>query len=80
MQCFQQALDPIAKQPPLLAKVLHSLGVALNSFGQFKAAVGYHRLAAGLYGKADVSVVTIFDTKARILSWKFYFIFFYLFI
>ncbi|KAM9309169.1 uncharacterized protein ttc24 [Pholidichthys leucotaenia] len=50
VQCFQKALDPVAQQPPLLAKVLHNLGAALNSAGQFRAAVGYHRLAAGLYG------------------------------
>ncbi|XP_037641497.1 tetratricopeptide repeat protein 24 isoform X1 [Sebastes umbrosus] len=50
VQCFQQALGPSAQQPPLLAKVLHNLGAALNSLGQFTSAVGYHRLAAGLYG------------------------------
>ncbi|XP_041843675.1 tetratricopeptide repeat protein 24 [Melanotaenia boesemani] len=48
--CFQQALGPAAHCPPLLAKVLHNLGAALNSLGQFTPAVGYHRLAAGLYG------------------------------
>ncbi|XP_074540322.1 tetratricopeptide repeat protein 24 [Halichoeres trimaculatus] len=50
VQCFQQALGPSAQQPPLLAKVLHNLGAALNSEGQFRNAVTYHRLAAGLYG------------------------------
>ncbi|GAA6232432.1 tetratricopeptide repeat protein 24 [Lates japonicus] len=50
VQCFQQALSPAAQQPPLLAKVLHNLGAALNSVGQFTHALGYHRLAAGLYG------------------------------
>ncbi|XP_071324899.1 tetratricopeptide repeat protein 24 isoform X2 [Trachinotus anak] len=50
VQCFQQALGPAAQWPPLLAKVLHNLGAALNSVGQFTSAVGYHRLAAGLYG------------------------------
>lgn len=51
VQCFQQALSPAAQQPPLLAKVLHNLGAALNSVGQFTPALGYHRLAAGLYGQ-----------------------------
>ncbi|XP_028984022.1 tetratricopeptide repeat protein 24 [Betta splendens] len=50
VQCFQAALGPAAQCPPLLAKVLHNLGAALNSVGQFKSAVSYHRLAAGLYG------------------------------
>ncbi|KAL7393146.1 hypothetical protein ABVT39_007119 [Epinephelus coioides] len=50
VQCFQQALGPTAQHPPLLAKVLHNLGAALNSLGQFTPAVEYHRLAAGLYG------------------------------
>ncbi|XP_042345527.1 tetratricopeptide repeat protein 24 [Plectropomus leopardus] len=50
VRCFQQALGPAAQRPPLLAKVLHNLGAALNSVGQFTPAVGYHRLAAGLYG------------------------------
>ncbi|XP_070768242.1 tetratricopeptide repeat protein 24 isoform X2 [Enoplosus armatus] len=50
VQCFQEALGPTAQRPPLLAKVLHNLGAALNSVGQFTPAVGYHRLAAGLYG------------------------------
>ncbi|XP_044063972.1 tetratricopeptide repeat protein 24 isoform X2 [Siniperca chuatsi] len=50
VQCFQQALGPTAQRPHLLAKVLHNLGAALNSAGQFAPAVGYHRLAAGLYG------------------------------
>ncbi|XP_069032253.1 tetratricopeptide repeat protein 24 [Embiotoca jacksoni] len=50
VQCFQLALGPAAQQPPLLAKVMHNLGAALNSVGQFTPAVGYHRLAAGLYG------------------------------
>uniref|UniRef100_A0A3B4UMS8 Uncharacterized protein n=1 Tax=Seriola dumerili TaxID=41447 RepID=A0A3B4UMS8_SERDU len=50
VQCFQQALGPAAQWPPLLAKVLHNLGAALNSVGQFTPAVGYHRQAAGLYG------------------------------
>ncbi|XP_026227188.1 tetratricopeptide repeat protein 24 isoform X2 [Anabas testudineus] len=50
VQCFRAALDPAAQWPPLLAKVLHNLGAALNSLGQFTSAVGYHRLAAGLYG------------------------------
>ncbi|XP_068585922.1 tetratricopeptide repeat protein 24 [Cebidichthys violaceus] len=50
VQCFQKALGPSAQRPPLLAKVLHNLGAALNSVGQFTPAVGYHRLAAGLYG------------------------------
>ncbi|XP_023249447.1 tetratricopeptide repeat protein 24 [Seriola lalandi dorsalis] len=50
VQCFQQALGPAAQWPPLLAKVLHNLGAALNSLGQFTPAVGYHRQAAGLYG------------------------------
>uniref|UniRef100_A0A8P4KH40 Tetratricopeptide repeat protein 24 n=2 Tax=Dicentrarchus labrax TaxID=13489 RepID=A0A8P4KH40_DICLA len=50
VQCFQRALGPVAQQPPLLAAVLHNLGAALNSGGQFTAAVDYHRLAAGLYG------------------------------
>ncbi|KAI3360701.1 hypothetical protein L3Q82_012852, partial [Scortum barcoo] len=49
-QCFQRALGPSAQQPPLLAKVLHNLGAALNAVGRFTPAVGYHRLAAGLYG------------------------------
>ncbi|XP_045898081.1 tetratricopeptide repeat protein 24-like, partial [Micropterus dolomieu] len=49
-RCFQLALGPAAQRPPLLAKVLHNLGAALNSVGQFTPAVGYHRLAAGLYG------------------------------
>ncbi|TDH11132.1 hypothetical protein EPR50_G00057680 [Perca flavescens] len=48
--CLQRALSPAAQQPPLLARVLHNLGAALNSAGRFPAAVGYHRLAAGLYG------------------------------
>ncbi|KAM7382786.1 hypothetical protein PAMP_002496 [Pampus punctatissimus] len=48
--CFQQALGPASQWPPLLANVLHNLGAALNSVGQFTAAAGYHRLAAGLYG------------------------------
>lgn len=52
VQCFQQALGPTAQQPPLLAKVLHNLGAALNAVGQFTPAVGYHRLAAGLYGQS----------------------------
>uniref|UniRef100_A0A3Q1GMJ0 Tetratricopeptide repeat domain 24 n=1 Tax=Acanthochromis polyacanthus TaxID=80966 RepID=A0A3Q1GMJ0_9TELE len=50
VQCFQLALGPAAQCPPLLASVLHNLGAALNSVGQFSPAVGYHRLAAGLYG------------------------------
>ncbi|XP_004572213.2 tetratricopeptide repeat protein 24 isoform X3 [Maylandia zebra] len=50
VQCFQKALSPAAKWPPLLPKVLHNLGAALNSMGQFRSAVDYHRLAAGLYG------------------------------
>ncbi|KAK2845225.1 hypothetical protein Q5P01_011884 [Channa striata] len=50
VQCFQAALGTVAQWPPLLAKVLHNLGAALNSLGQFSSAVGYHRLAAGLYG------------------------------
>ncbi|XP_023819831.1 tetratricopeptide repeat protein 24 isoform X3 [Oryzias latipes] len=50
VQCFQRALILPAQQPPLLAKVLQNLGAALNSMGQFSEAVGYHRLAAGLYG------------------------------
>ncbi|XP_076594178.1 tetratricopeptide repeat protein 24 [Chaetodon auriga] len=50
VQCFQLALGPTAQHPPLLAKVLHNLGAALNSVGRFTPAVGYHRLAAGLYG------------------------------
>ncbi|XP_040899618.1 tetratricopeptide repeat protein 24 [Toxotes jaculatrix] len=50
VQCFQQALGPAAQCPLLLAKVLHNLGAALNSVGQFTPAVSYHRLAAGLYG------------------------------
>ncbi|KAM6995255.1 tetratricopeptide repeat protein 24 [Tautogolabrus adspersus] len=50
VQCFRQALGPSAQRPPLLAKVLHNLGAALNSEGQFTPAVTYHRLAAGLYG------------------------------
>ncbi|XP_041650318.1 tetratricopeptide repeat protein 24 [Cheilinus undulatus] len=47
---FRQALRPSAQQPPLLAKVMHNLGAALNAEGQYTAAVTYHRLAAGLYG------------------------------
>ncbi|MED6291995.1 hypothetical protein CHARACLAT_029219 [Characodon lateralis] len=50
LACFQRALDPAAQRPPLLAKVLHNLGAALNSLGKFSSAVEYHRLAAGLYG------------------------------
>uniref|UniRef100_UPI0037E7CDAC tetratricopeptide repeat protein 24 n=1 Tax=Semicossyphus pulcher TaxID=241346 RepID=UPI0037E7CDAC len=50
VQCFHQALGPSAQQPPLLAKVLHNLGAALNSEGRFTAAVSYHRQAAELYG------------------------------
>lgn len=50
VRCFQQALGPTSQRPSLLAKVLHNLGAALNSAGRFKPAVGYHRLAAGLYG------------------------------
>ncbi|XP_047216430.1 tetratricopeptide repeat protein 24 isoform X3 [Girardinichthys multiradiatus] len=50
LACFQRALDPAAQRPPLLAKVLHNLGAALNSLGKFSSAVDYHRLAAGLYG------------------------------
>ncbi|XP_065814436.1 tetratricopeptide repeat protein 24 isoform X2 [Labrus bergylta] len=50
VQCFHQALGPSAQRPPLLAKVLHNLGAALNSEGQLTPAVTYHRLAAGLYG------------------------------
>ncbi|XP_041798630.1 tetratricopeptide repeat protein 24 isoform X2 [Chelmon rostratus] len=50
VQCFQLALGPTTQHPSLLAKVLHNLGAALNSVGQFTPAVGYHRLAAGLYG------------------------------
>ena len=51
--CFQQALGPASQRPPLLANVLHNLGAALNSVGQFTAAAGYHRLAAGLYGEIN---------------------------
>lgn len=51
VEAFQRALGPAAQQPPLMAKVLHNLGAALNSVGRFSAAVGYHRLAAGLYGE-----------------------------
>nr|XP_046254216.1 tetratricopeptide repeat protein 24 isoform X2 [Scatophagus argus] len=50
VQCFWQALGPTAQQPPLLAKVLANLGAALNSVGQFTRAVGYHKMAAKLYG------------------------------
>ncbi|XP_059194997.1 tetratricopeptide repeat protein 24, partial [Centropristis striata] len=50
VQCFQVALGPAAQQPPLLARVLHNLGAALNAVGQFTPAVGYHRQAAALYG------------------------------
>lgn len=52
VQCFQQALGPTAEQPPLLAKVLHNLGAAQNSVGEFAAAVPNHKLAAGLYGQS----------------------------
>ncbi|KAM4736449.1 uncharacterized protein ttc24 [Anableps anableps] len=48
--CLQRALEPAAQRPPLLAKVLHNLGAALNALGEFSSAVDYHRLAAGLYG------------------------------
>ncbi|XP_024917302.1 tetratricopeptide repeat protein 24 [Cynoglossus semilaevis] len=50
LQCFQNAVSPAAQWPPLLAKVTHNLGAALNSVGQFKSALVYHRQAAGLYG------------------------------
>ncbi|XP_071400192.1 tetratricopeptide repeat protein 24-like, partial [Centroberyx affinis] len=56
VRCFQQALPPPAPCPPpslppaLLADTLLNLGAALNSVGQFRPAVGYHRLAVGLYG------------------------------
>ncbi|XP_034534753.1 tetratricopeptide repeat protein 24 isoform X2 [Notolabrus celidotus] len=50
VQCFERALGPSSQQPPLMAKVLHNMGAALNSEGRFKDAVPYHRLAAGLYG------------------------------
>ncbi|KAK2909598.1 hypothetical protein Q8A73_007313 [Channa argus] len=50
VQCFQAALGPTAQWPPLLAKVLHNLGAALNSMGRFTNAMGYHHLAAGIYG------------------------------
>ncbi|KAF1388584.1 hypothetical protein PFLUV_G00091810 [Perca fluviatilis] len=36
--CLQRALSPAAQQPPLLARVLHNLGAALNSAGRFPAA------------------------------------------
>ncbi|KAM4567988.1 tetratricopeptide repeat protein 24 isoform 2-T2 [Fundulus diaphanus] len=48
--CFQPALDLAGQRPPLLAKLLHNLGAALNSLGKFSSAMDYHRLAAGLYG------------------------------
>ncbi|XP_030014246.1 tetratricopeptide repeat protein 24 [Sphaeramia orbicularis] len=50
VECFQKAVGPASQQPPLLAKVLHNLGAALNSEGQFRQALDYHRLAVGLYG------------------------------
>ncbi|XP_047454731.1 tetratricopeptide repeat protein 24, partial [Mugil cephalus] len=50
VQCFHRALGPLALQPPLLAKVLHNLGAALNSVGEFGRALRFHRQAAGLYG------------------------------
>ncbi|KAM4580994.1 tetratricopeptide repeat protein 24 isoform 1-T2 [Odontesthes bonariensis] len=50
VQCFQRALGPAAQWPHLQAKVLHNLGAALNSVGQFRPAVHYHRLAVGMYG------------------------------
>lgn len=50
LQCFQKAVNPAAQQPPLLARVLHNLGAALNSVGRFRAAVDAHRLAARLHG------------------------------
>ncbi|XP_029360682.1 tetratricopeptide repeat protein 24 isoform X1 [Echeneis naucrates] len=40
VQCFQQALDPAAQCPLLLAKVLQNLGAALYSVGQFVSAMG----------------------------------------
>lgn len=60
--CFQQALGAAAQRPPLLAKVLHNLGAALNSVGQFTPAVGYHRLAAELYGQSPVSHLSTSQT------------------
>ncbi|XP_071779838.2 tetratricopeptide repeat protein 24 [Centroberyx gerrardi] len=60
VRCFQQALPPSGPPPTgppppslpptLLADTLLNLGAALNSVGQFRPAVGYHRLAVGLYG------------------------------
>ncbi|KAM3613782.1 uncharacterized protein V6R79_005062 [Siganus canaliculatus] len=50
VHCFHQALEPSAPQPPLLARVLHNLGAALNTMGHFSAAVSFHRSAAALYG------------------------------
>ncbi|XP_013876631.1 tetratricopeptide repeat protein 24 [Austrofundulus limnaeus] len=53
--CFERALDVTSQNPPLQAKVLHNLGAALNSLGQFSPAVDYHRLAATLYGSLGCS-------------------------
>uniref|UniRef100_A0A3P9PN62 Uncharacterized protein n=1 Tax=Poecilia reticulata TaxID=8081 RepID=A0A3P9PN62_POERE len=57
IRCFQEAVaslrravEPAARRPPLLAKVLHNLGAALNAAGDFSSALEWHRLAAQLYG------------------------------
>uniref|UniRef100_A0A3B5QWC8 Tetratricopeptide repeat domain 24 n=1 Tax=Xiphophorus maculatus TaxID=8083 RepID=A0A3B5QWC8_XIPMA len=50
VSCLGRAVEPAAHRPPLLAKVLHNLGAALNAAGDFSSAVERHRLAARLYG------------------------------
>ncbi|XP_014879022.1 tetratricopeptide repeat protein 24 isoform X2 [Poecilia latipinna] len=50
VSCLQRAVEPAAHRPPLLAKVLHNLGAALNGAGDFSSALELHRLAARLYG------------------------------
>ncbi|XP_027868881.1 tetratricopeptide repeat protein 24 isoform X9 [Xiphophorus couchianus] len=50
VSCLGRAVEPAVHRPPLLAKVLHNLGAALNAVGDFSSAVERHRLAARLYG------------------------------
>lgn len=68
LQCFQNAVSPAAQWPPLLAKVTHNLGAALNSVGQFKSALVYHRQAAGLYGQSAVHLLAVFLAYILMLS------------
>lgn len=51
VSCLGRAVEPAAHCLPLLAKVLHNLGAALNAAGDFSSAVERHRLAAWLYGE-----------------------------